>query len=736
MPQLPEAATPIRLVTLGPLEVTGLPSQAIERVTAQPKRLALLVYLAARAPGGGVPRDRLLATFWPELPADRAQGNLRNALYFLRRALGPDHIITRGKALAVTNRVQCDAAVLLSNAEPDEAVLLRSYRGEFLDAFHIPGAPDFERWVDRTRAALRARAVELAWRLSEAAEASGQLITAAHYARRAADLSVDIEGATQQLLRLLLRAGDHAAALLEYDRLVARLDLEFNIAPSPETAGLVVPIRTGRSPAGAAARALAPKPALLPARSLAVLPFENLGGEASAYLATGLGDDLRTALARLRDVRIVSRTSVLRFAGRSRASMRPVRELLEVDLVLDGSLELQGDSCRIVVQLRDARTDRRLWTQRYDRARDAIFEVESDVALRVARALGIELSPREHRHLRRPPTSDQRAWQFYLKGREIWSRRNARDLARATELFQRALKMDRRFAPAWVGLADAILARTFTSGGSWQRATLAARQALHRALESDPDLGEARATLGLLHTFFDWDPVAARREYRRAIELSPGYAIGHQWFGNWLCAFGEAEEGLAELTMAVKLDPVSPAVNESLGLGLLHAGKSGEAQARFRQTLEFDPGYWRARIGLAMCGAIRGDLACVATELVQVWQSGGLGANRSEGDRAGRALQRDPRAALECLSQSLKSRRRKGGATRSLEIAILAMQRRDAEAVAALWSSRRQSWLPTLIWYAPVLDPLVRDTRFRDVMQSAGMLLPRWRKEKVPDVPG
>ena len=632
---------------------------------AQPKRLALLAYLAARRPGEPVRRDRILATFWPELPTGRAQGNLRNALYYQRSQLGPGVIAGHGATARISaDRLVCDAAVLLGDTEdvpPDE--LLAFYRGEFLDAVHLSGAPDFERWVDRTRAALRARATEIAWSQSTRAESSNEWISAARYARRASELAVDVEGATQRLIRLLGRAGDRAAAVAEFEQLASRLDEEFGLGPSPETTALVAELRESRSGDRAAFGNSSRPTRRAPPGSMAVLPFEDLSGGRGAYLAAGVVEDLLTALSRIRDVRVVSRTSVRRFATHPPKSIGAVRDLLGVDLVLEGSVQLHGDRCRITVQLIDARSNEHLWAETYDRDLTDVFEVQSDVVLRIARALEAELSPRDHQRLRRRPTESPRAWQLYLKGRQAWGERDPRAAARAASLFRRALEVDGRFAPAWSGLADALLAGFATGLGTVAEAVRAAREALGRALEYDPELGEAHATLGIILTFFEPDPPAAELEYRRAVELSPGYASAHHWYGCWLCAYGRAEEGLAELTIALDLDPLSPSIGEGMGLGLYHVGRIAEAEAQFRHTLELDPQYWRGRMPLAQCCAHRGDIAAAASQLVAVWEAGGLGATADEAREAARLLERDVEGSLGVLLRGARSRVGQGGMT-------------------------------------------------------------------------
>lgn len=326
-----------------------------------------------------------------------------------------------------------------------------------------------------------------------------------------------------------------------------------------------------------------------------------------------------------------------------------------------------------------------------------------------------------------PPTTSVRAWQLYLKDREVLGRRTARDAAQAATLFRRALEIDDRFAPAWVSLADAQLVGA-AHGGPID-AFRGARQHIQRALDCDPESGEARATLGLIHSFFEWDSAAAGREYRRAVELSPGYATAHMWYGNWLCAYERPEEGLAEFAIALDLDPLSPVVNDSLGLALLHLDRLGEAESQFRQTLDLHPDFGRARFGLAVCCARRGDLRAATSEMVQAWAAGSWGADPRDASAATRLLEQDPGAALEHLLRSARSHRG-AHALRMAEVVLLMLLRRHDEAVEALLLGRHDRWLGLLTMYAPILDPLAGDPRFRRLMEEVGLLLPRWRKKR------
>lgn len=719
-----------RLRTLGPIALTCADVTAAARVVAQPKRLAMLAYLAARPAGERVGRDGILALFWPELTAARAQAGLRNALYFLRSALGPAAIPGCGAAVWLApEHVSCDAADLIA-ATPSQtaASLLELYQGEFLDGLHIADAPDFERWVDRMRAALRSRATELAWSLAAQAESAGEWITAAGYARRAAGLAVDVEGAAQRLIRLLDRAGDRAAALVEFERLKSWLQDEFDVPPSPETVVLIEGVRTRARPAGEqAAGPSGPASRRAPSRSLAVLPFADLTGS-SGGLAAGLLDDLLTALATLRGVRIVSRTSVQRFASELPRSMGEVRDLLAVDLVLEGSVRVERGRARIAVQLIDAARDDHLWAETYDRRLTDVFEVQSDVALRIMRALDIELSPRQHRRLRLPPTHSLEAYQLYIQGREVWSHRKPQDAARAAALFERALAIDPDFTLARVGLADAHLVRALTASGARADASRAAKSAIEQALDADPASGEATATLGLVLAFIDWNLPAAERQFARAVELSPGYATAHQWYGQSLAAVGRIDEGVTELDRALELDPLSPAVNEGKGLALYHGHRIDDALVAFRRTLDLDPDYWRATLGLSCCHLTRGDLQSAARDIVRAWAGGAGGGNPAEAAGAEAKLDTDFRPALDYLLALASRRAPDASSIRVLEVQLLVMMGRRDQAIATLGMARDEGSLGFVIVHAPMLDPLARDPRFCSLMQDAGLLLPRWRR--------
>ena len=246
----------IELRTLGALELTSADSDAVGSVLAQPRRAALLCYLALAVPRGFHRRDTLFALFWPEDDAEQARHALRQSVYFLRRALGSKTIVSRGDdelALA-PEQVRCDVwefDAAVDQGRPADALAL--YRGELLAGFHISAAPDFERWLDEERSRVRQRAAEAGWALAAAREREGDAAGAAEAARRAAALSPTDETALRRLLLLLERLGDRAAAVRAYEAFAWKLQGEYELEPSAETQALVARIRAEPGESQAAA---------------------------------------------------------------------------------------------------------------------------------------------------------------------------------------------------------------------------------------------------------------------------------------------------------------------------------------------------------------------------------------------------------------------------------------------------------------------------------------------------
>jgi DNA-binding SARP family transcriptional activator/TolB-like protein len=236
----------IRLRTLGALDLQAAGGDELRAVLAQPKRLALLAYLAIAAPGGFVRRDTLLAVFWPESDEERARGAFRQAVRYLRRSLGDDVIVNRGadEVGIAEDTLWCDAtAFRRALAEGDLAAALDLYRGDLLEGFYVPDAPGFERWLEAERTALRERAAAAALTLADECETTGDLADASRWARRALELAPFDEGAARRLILLLDRSGDRAGAVTTFETFARTLERELDLEPSPETVALVEAVR-------------------------------------------------------------------------------------------------------------------------------------------------------------------------------------------------------------------------------------------------------------------------------------------------------------------------------------------------------------------------------------------------------------------------------------------------------------------------------------------------------------
>ncbi|MFN2420516.1 MAG: hypothetical protein ABR527_03965 [Gemmatimonadota bacterium] len=270
-------------------------------------------------------------------------------------------------------------------------------------------------------------------------------------------------------------------------------------------------------------------------------------------------------------------------------SLRDIARELGVATVLEGSVRREGNRVRVNAQLVDASTDAHLWSESYDREVESLFAIQSDVATSIARALEIELTSDERQRIERAPTSNQEAYQLYLRGRYFWNRRTFEDLDRALDLFQEAVAADPGFALAHVGIAETYLLLPqygeYPREDGTQRAETAARQ----ALTFDPTSGEAYATLGAVaHERWQWE--RADQLYIRAVELSPGYATGHQWYGEYLYAVGRTREAVVELERARELDPQSMIITTVLGLGYYYDRRYEDAIATARMLAGAEAG--------------------------------------------------------------------------------------------------------------------------------------------------
>ena len=338
--------------------------------------------------------------------------------------------------------------------------------------------------------------------------------------------------------------------------------------------------------------------ATVPNKSIAVLPFDNLSRDPdNAYFVEGIQDEILTRLAKIGDLKVIARSSTLRF--QNKGDLPQIAQQLGVAHLLEGSVQKVNDQVRINVQLIKAANEAHLWAEIYDRKLTDIFAVESEIAKTIADTLKAKLTGSEQQVIAARPTENTEAHQLYLKGRFFWNKRTGDDLKKSIDYFQQATAIDPNYAPGYAGVADAYaLLPGYTAGvprDCYPKAIAAAK----KALELDESLAEAHTTLGIAIWSYEFDFAQANREFQRAIELNPNYATGHQQYGNvTLAALGRFDEAIAEGKRAVELDPLSLIINTDLGMTYYYARRYDEAIAQFRKALEIDPNFYFGHLEL------------------------------------------------------------------------------------------------------------------------------------------
>ena len=367
------------------------------------------------------------------------------------------------------------------------------------------------------------------------------------------------------------------------------------------------------TPASRPSRRTSPKTRV---RSLAVLPLENLSAEPDEeYFADGMTDALITTLAQLSALRVISRTSVMRYKG-ARRSLPEIARELNVDAIVEGTVLRSHGRVRIATQLIHAESDTHLWAKQYETDLRDVLALQSDVARSIAEEIQVQLSPQQKSRLAGSRPVDPVAYETFLKGRHLWYRRSPDALKKSIECLQQAVTLDPSHALAYAGLADA-----YVSSG-WDLFGLAApsenypkaKQAAQRALEIDPNCAEAHAALGCVAAQFDWDWSTGERGFQRAIDLKPQYGPVHIWYSHLLRAMGKTEESLAESRRALECDPLGLVLNMHMGWHLVYSRQYEKAVDQCLKTLELDPTFILAHVFLGQAYEQMGAFSSAVAE--------------------------------------------------------------------------------------------------------------------------
>ncbi len=456
-------------------------------------------------------------------------------------------------------------------------------------------------------------------------------------------------------------------------------------------------------------------------RSLAVLPLENLSGDAAqGYFADGMTDELITDLAQISALRVISRTSVMVYKGARKPLPQIAREL-NVDAVVEGTVLRSGDQVRITAQLIDASTDKHLWSQSYEGELRDTLALQKKVAGAIADQIRINLTPQEQAALKTVRVVNPEAYESYLKGRYFWNKRTADGLKVALAYFNQSIEEDPKYAPAYSGLAD-----TYALLGDWQYAVMTPKEAFPKAkaaaikaLELDSALGEAHNSLAFVLDGFEWDLGSGGKEFQRAIELNPGYATAHHWYAWHLSLLGRFDEAIAEMRKAENLDPLSLIINADLAELLVLAHSSDESIRQSRKTIEMDPNFALAHNQLAQASLQKHMYGEAVAEMQKAVQLSG-GSPTCIANLARAYVASGKRSEAVKLLGDLKKRSNPGYSNAS-EIAMIYASLGDADqAMTWLEKGYEERFNPGVL-LRPGFDPLRSDLRFQNLSHRVGL---------------
>jgi TolB-like protein/DNA-binding SARP family transcriptional activator len=772
----------IRLSTLGGPRLAGGGDERTAAVLSQPKRLALLVYLAIARPRGAHRRDTLLAMFWPELDESHARHALSQSLHFLRRCLGHDAIVGTPESVALNEQVvQCDVVALeAAIAAGDVESALALYQGDLLTGFHVADAPAFEQWAAVERARLQHAVLECAHARAEQELKRGGGSDAVRWAARALELAPTDERAIRRVMRARDAGGDRVGALRDYQEFASRVEHELEATPSPETQRLAASIKdrneAGQTYSGDHARSPQPvpqdaSPALLtpavstpvaraalsavperrrvravaalaiilasvgiasaaisysdtdPQRSLVVLPFADMGATGTdEYLADGLTEDLTTIFSRISDLVVASRTSAFAYKKKD-VDVREIGKFLGVASALEGSVRRQGDSVRITAQLIDATTGYHIWSEHFHRPLTDIFVVQEEIAVAVGQALGLARVAASA--LPAITATNVAAYDAYLRGRHLLEVKTRPRTLGAIEQFQRAIAADSTYARAFAGLADAYVA--LADHYPPRDILPMAQAAAQRAYRLDSTRIETRlavADLRFIHER-DWD--AADREFRAAIRMEPRSVLAHERYARFLGAARRFDEHIASTKRALDLrreqkgDPVALAIREhsTLAAAYFAARRFDEALEEALAAAKLDPGSGAVNAVLGRIYIEAGRYGDAIAALDQAWPaSQQLPALARLGYAYGRAGRQAE--ARRVLAQ-LRARADTSYVPKD-QIALVQLGLGDRDgAIASLWQAYEDHhwWLPW-INQSPPFDVLRSDNRYRQLLRALG----------------
>jgi TolB-like protein/class 3 adenylate cyclase/Flp pilus assembly protein TadD len=339
------------------------------------------------------------------------------------------------------------------------------------------------------------------------------------------------------------------------------------------------------------ANSLEGKGEIIKQKCILVLPFVNMSNDPEQdYFSDGLTEELISSLSRLKNAKVISRTTSMKYKGTDK-DIKTIGKETGASYIMEGSVRKAGNNLRITAQFVDAIRDSHLWAESFRGTLDDIFDIQENVSSKIVEALRLQLTLEEKNDLQKRYTENTDAYQLYLQGIFFWKKRNEAGLKSAIKHFEKALEQDPEYALAWAGIADTYSLMGEYTNISRRDLYVSQMNAIHKALELDPRLAEAHVSLGISLMLNDWDWVGAEREFKLGIELNPNYATGHHWYAELLLFLGKTEEAFKEISIAVDIDPISQGILKDKGIFYYYTGQHDDAIKTAMTTLELDPGF-------------------------------------------------------------------------------------------------------------------------------------------------
>lgn len=458
-------------------------------------------------------------------------------------------------------------------------------------------------------------------------------------------------------------------------------------------------------------------------KSLAVLPLENLSGDpAQEYFADGMTDALIGDLAQIGALRVISRTSAMHYKG-TKKSLPEIAQELQVEGVVEGTVQRSGDRVRIRVQLIHAPTDRHLWVGTYERDVREVLDLQSEIARAIAGEVQIKTTPTEQARLASRRPVGPKASDDYLQGRYLyWNKRTEENLRKAIEYFQSAIREDPNYALAYVGLADCYNSLTSVQAGALPpiEGRRQAEESAVKALELDSGLAEAHSALGWVN-HFNWNWAEAEQDFKRAIELNPNYANAHNFYAAYLMSRGRVEEALAASNRARELDPLSLSISVQKGFLLMLARRYDESIEQLHRVIAIDPDHYQAYWFLGHVYAFSGqfDKGIAAAEKAVSLSKRSPAALGVLGLAYGFAGRK--REATKVLNELLDLNKRRYVTPAVITYVYIGLGEKDQ---AFTWLEKSYQERSNFIAFFKVLamvDPLRSDPRFADLLRRVGL---------------